>query len=289
MSRRVLSITIGLLGLACALAMMVGMGVMGSLLADARSANVMGPGVDVFVRTPLPLADDVIVLDVAARGGTRAGIVRIEVKGVSDHEGAVLAALQGGGASWGQVVRGGKRRGQETRTVRFPVPPWVMPGERLGLILYVDYVIARSSGAGRFENVHEREVLRLELTVHTPASRWWAQVAIVGRGLGLFALWFLVVWGVAALYDRRQGRIDDHGAELEGIGLLMGYGGGGFLGYWLFTRPMLAGLGVTSTVAPVLLTTAWLVLPLAWVWWRWRRRRPPPPDAELPRARVVAR
>ncbi len=57
MSRRALSITIGLLGLAGALAMMVGVGAVG-----AR-------GVEVLVRTPLPLEGDTIVLDLATRDG----------------------------------------------------------------------------------------------------------------------------------------------------------------------------------------------------------------------------
>ncbi|MBE7448389.1 MAG: hypothetical protein HS111_05750 [Kofleriaceae bacterium] len=281
MSRRALSITIGLLGLAGALAMMVGVGAVG-----AR-------GVEVLVRTPLPLEGDTIVLEVVAPPSAAGGLERIEVKGVGDRdrEGEVLASLRADGASHAARHDGARHaaRLQDARTVRFPVPTWIAPGERLGLTVYVDYLTAWANHAGRPEVVREREVRRLALTVHTPMSRRWAQVGIAGRGLGLFVLWFLVVWGVAALHARGRGRNDDHGAALDGLGLLAGYGGGGVLGHGLVTRPLLAGLGVTSTVAAVLLTTAWLVLPLAWVWWRWRRRRPPPPDAELPRARVVAR
>ena len=288
MSRKALSITVGIIGILSAFAMLLGMSVMGSLMADARSENLSGPGVDVFLRTPFPGDGDLIVLDVSARGGSRAGISRVHVKG--DVE--TLADVAGDGADWGPVVRSGKTRGEETATVRFHVPDRVRPGESMHLTIYVDYVVAMSSGSGTFENDARNDVVTLDVKVFTPAGRRWAQVGLAGRALGIFLMWFFVVWGVYGLYARTEGssaRVDSNTAELEGIGLLMGFMGGGFLGYWCFARLLMAGLGTQSTFWAIVLTGAWLVLPLVWVWRRWRRRKAQVEQLGLPRAKVVNR
>lgn len=289
MSRRALSVAVGLIGTACALLMLVGMSVMGSLMADARTENITGPGVDVFLRTPFPLEGETVVIDVSARGGSRAGVERIQVKSSAAPE-AMLAYVAGKGATWGMVVRSGKSRGESTETVRFRVPDVVSAGETMPLVLYVDYVVAMSTGDGRtFENESRSDLIHLDVQVYNASGRFWARVALVGKACGLFLVWFLVVWGVAVLYGRSQGRLDRSDSELEGIGLLMGFMGGGFLGYWFFARPVMAGYATQSTLWAVALTTAWLVLPLVWVWRRWRRRKAAVAAPGLPRARIVSR
>ncbi|MBZ0235328.1 MAG: hypothetical protein K8M05_23575, partial [Deltaproteobacteria bacterium] len=65
--------------------------------------------------------------------------------------------------------------------------------------------------------------------------------------------------------------------------------GGGFIGYWLFARTVMAGYGTQSTLWAVALTTAWLVLPLAWVWKRWRARKAATARPGLPKAQIVSR
>lgn len=279
---------IGAIGTLCALAMLLGMSVMGSIMADARTENITGPGVDVFLRTPFPVEGETVVIDVSARGGSRAGLERVQVK--SDTSDDLLAYITGKGADWGMVVRSGKTRGEETGTVRFAIPDHVSAGETMRLTLYVDYVVAMSTGDGRtFENDSRSDVLHLDVQVYTPSGRFWARVALGGKAFAIFLAWFLLVWGVAALYWRSQGKPDQSNAELEGIGLLMGFMGGGFVGYWFFARPVMAGYGTQSTLWAVLLTAAWLVLPLVWVWKRWKRRQAQLAPPTLPRAKVVAR
>jgi hypothetical protein len=281
-----LSITIGVIGTLCAFLMLIGMSVMGSLMADARTENITGPGVDVFLRTPFPVEGDTVVIDVSARGGKRAGLERVQVK----YADQMLAYVAGKGADWGMTVRGGKTRGEETGTIRFPVPDTASPGETMRLTLYVDYVVAMSTGDGyTFENDSRSDVISLDVPIHTPSSRTWARVALGGKAFAIFLAWFLLVWGIAALYWRSQGKPDHANAEFEGIGLLMGFMGGGFVGYWLFARPVMAGYGTQSTLWAVLLTVAWLALPLLWVWRRWKRRKAMSAPPTLPRARVVAR
>jgi hypothetical protein len=286
-TRRVLSITVGVVGTLCAIAMLFGMSVMGSLMADARTDSIIGPGVDVFLRTPFPLPGDTVVLDVSARGGSRAGIERIQVKS-TDVPDEMLAYVAGKGATWGMVISGDKTRGEETATVRFAVPDALSPGETMHLTLYVDYVYA-SSSASTFENVHKSDIVSLDVMIYTPSGRTWALVALAGKAFGLFVVWFLLIWGIAVLYERAEGTTSHKNAELEGIGMLMGFMGGGFIGYWLFARLVMAGYGTQSTVWAVALTTAWLVLPLVFVWKRHRRRKARSAPAGLPRAKVVTR
>ncbi|KAB2902824.1 MAG: hypothetical protein F9K40_07460 [Kofleriaceae bacterium] len=289
MTRRALSITVGVVGLACSLLMLVGMSVMGSIMADARTENITGPGVDVFLRTPFPLEGEAVVIDVAARGGSRAGIERIQVKG-SETAGDMLAYVAGKGVTWGSYVRSGKTRGEATETVRFRVPDAVSPGETMRLTLYVDYVVAMGTGDGRtFENDHRSDVLHLDVSVYTPAGRRWARVALGGKAFAVFLVWFLLVWGIVALYGRTADQPATANGELEGIGMIGGLLGGGFIGYWLFARTVMAGYGTQSTLWAVALTTAWLVLPLAWVWKRWRARKAATARPGLPKAQIVSR
>jgi hypothetical protein len=65
--------------------------------------------------------------------------------------------------------------------------------------------------------------------------------------------------------------------------------GGGFIGYWLFARLVMAGYGTQSTWWAVALTTAWLVLPLVFIWKRHRARKARMAASGLPRAKVVTR
>lgn len=270
MSRRALALIVGITGTLLAIAMYVGMSVMGSIVADARTANISGPGVDVFLRTPLPGEGSDIILDVEARGGNKAGIRRVVVR----SQDTVLAEAEGDGVTWGSTIRRGKGRGAETTTVHFSVPRQARAGERLSLDIDVEYVVAMSSGS-TFDNVDRSDTVRLDVDIYSERGRLAARLLLGARALAYFLAWFGLVWGVAVLYARAGERgpmPGNHDAELEGIGLVMGVMGGGFVGYWIFARTVLAALESQRTAWEVLLTALWLVLPLVWVWRRSKRR-----------------
>ena len=265
MSRKVLSFLVGGIGVLVAFATLFGLSVMGSLLADARTEHITGPGVDLFLRTPFPTPGSEVVLEVVARGGSRAGLSRALVTA----DGEKLAAVEGRGATWGSTISGNKSRGSAGETLRFPLPARLIAGDTLHLNAAVSYVVAMSSGAGTFRNEPRHDVVRVDVPVLSSSDRHLSQAKLGTRALGLLAVWFVLVWGVVFLFVTAKGEGD---GELEGIGLLMGLMGGGLLGYWFFTRPLAAAWELTSTVWEVLLTALWSVLPLAFVW-RWSKRR----------------
>lgn len=269
MSRKALGVLVGVVGTLVALGTLIGMSLMGSLLADARSERIIGPGVDVFLRTPFPSPRDEVVLEVAARGGERAGIEQVTVR----EESRVLAEAAGAGATWGSTIRSSKTRGSESKPVAFRVPEGHPAGTEMSLTVEVAYVVAMTGGGG-FTNESRRETVRMTIPVHSPAGRRLARLKPCGVALGIFAVWFLLVWGVAGLYARAEDRGGDTAdPEFEGIGLLMGLLGGGFLGYWFFARRLMAVWGTQATGWAVLLTSLWVGLPLIWVWRWWRHRR----------------
>ena len=285
MTRKRLSLLVGVVGFSCAGASLVLLLVMGSVFADARTANIAGPGVDIFVRTPFPGEGGTVVLDVEARGGSRAGVSHIEVR--RDNE--PLATAEGKGVTWGYSIRSGKSRGSDTEQVRFAIPADLHAGDALPLTIVVDYVVAMSSN-GRFSNDRKHDVVPLELRVYSSSGRLVAQLARVALALGCFGVWFMFVWGVVKLYtkagDDAVGRNASAAAEGEAIGLLMGFMGGSILGYWLFAWRIMNALELRSTLWAVLLMFVWCLAPLVFVW-KWNKRRKN--RANLPSARVVAR
>jgi hypothetical protein len=261
MSRRALSIIVGGLGVIIAFATLFGMQVMGSLLADARSEHVAGPGVDVFLRTPFPQPASELTIEVVARGGSKAGVQRLAVS----DESTVLGELRGRGVYWGSTIQD-KERGSDGEIVRFPLPSRLGAGDTLRLSIDVSYVCAMSSGS-TFENTWYSEQVPLDVRVYSAAESGRARVFLVGRALVFFALWIGLVFGVAFLFATSTGPAGD-----ESYGLLMGLMGGGLIGYWFFARPLMAALQTSDTVWAVLLTAVWVVLPL-WLVWRWNKRR----------------
>jgi hypothetical protein len=279
-SRKALSLLVGGVGFLCACASLVLMLVMGSVFADARTENITGPGVDVFLRTPFPTEGSTVVLDVDARGGKRAGLNQLLVRGAS-----VLATKQGKGVTWGASI-GGKGRGSETVQISFVVPETEKAGDTMHLAVDVDYVVAMSQPGG-FTNDPMHATVRLELEIYTSSGRVLALLARVLLGLGCFLVWFMIVWGVAKLYAKAgDDQVSQDASEMEGIGLVMGFLGGSILGYWLFAFRVMNALELRSTSWTVLLMTIWCVAPLLFVW-KWNKRRKN--RSSLPSARVVAR
>lgn len=270
MSRRLLAVVVGILGFAIAGVTFVGLMMAGSLFADARTAQMTGAGVDIFLRTPFPGETDPIVIDVEARGGSRAGIHTVRV---SRPEGVITEAT-GHGVSWGSTINEGKSRGSETVTVQFPMPESVVAGQTLRLDLAVSYVCAMSSN-GSFSNESHQDTVHLDVPVYSSSGRTVARLLALVIALGCWLIWFAIVWGVTALYARAEG----DASETEGIGLLMGILGGGVTGYWVFAWRIMKVLETQSTAIAALLTIAWLVGPLYWAY-RWKKRQPKRPRVE---------
>ena len=281
MTRRTLAVLVGIVGFLAAGASIALLLVMGSVFADARTENITGPGVDIFVRTPFPGEGGTVIFDVEARGGSRAGIGRIEIR----HDGRPIATHQGKGVTWGFSIRSGKERGSDTEQVKFVVPSEVHADESMALSIEVDYVVAMSKNRG-FTNDHHHGSIPLEMTVYSSSGRTIAQLARIGLALGCFLLWFMLVWGVAKLYAKAGDDISAESSEAEGIGLLMGYMGGSIIGYWLFAWRIMNALELASTLWAVLLMGVWCIAPLVFVW-KWSKRRKN--RSVLPAARVVAR
>ncbi len=283
MSRRALAIIVGVVGSIIAALTLLLMLVMGSVFADARTENIAGPGVDVFLRTPFPGEGGTVVVDVEARGGSKAGVGAVVVTA----DGSPLATATGNGVTWGYSIREGRDRGHDTVTVQLAVPPSYKADSTLPLVIDVDYVVAMSHGDS-FDNEPRHGTVKLDVTVYSPSGRTIAQVSRVLLALGCFLLWFMIVWGVAKLYAKADDGtpIDRKSTELEAIGLLMGFLGGSVLGYWLFAWRMMNALELRSNFWAFLLMVVWCVAPLAWVWRWWKRRRN---RTDLPSARVIAR
>ncbi len=270
MSRKAGSLLLAGLSVVLGLGLLAGWSLASSLMADARTEKLAGPGVDVFLRTPFVAPSENVVLEVIARGGSHAGMEYVTVWGA----GTVLAQAAGGGVTWGSVIRSGKGRGSESVHVSFEVPAGVPPHSELSLLLEVEYVCAMSSGAGEFAN--ERFSGRVPLKVaHIPAEDRLA----VGAGMMLPALIGLLVWcgifvGVARWVIRPEAdAVPGEDEETLGVGLLLGFMAGGFVGYWLFARSVMAIAGSQSSWAAFGLTSLWLALPIGLTWWLHRRAR----------------
>jgi hypothetical protein len=251
------------------------------VFADARTPNLAGPGVDVFVRTPFPRPGDRIQLDVEARGGDLAALTSIDVFDGTEP----LATFADTGPTWAGSIQRSRRRGSDVEAIRFPVPAHEQPGDTLHLELRVAYVVAMSSD-GVYRNVENTAVIPLELEIHSAASRKRAQLSRVGLALGCFGFWFFLVWGVTKLCAKVGGGDGRHDSALEAIGLLMGFVGGAVLGYWLFAWRIMNAVEERSALVALVLMIVWCAAPLAfaWRWWTQRKNRP-----GLPAARVIAR
>jgi hypothetical protein len=281
-SRKTLSIVVGVAGTICAGLTLLLLLVMGSVFADARSESMAGPGVDVFLRTPFPVEGGKVMLDVEARGGNRAGVEHISIIS-SNRE---LASRLGKGVTWGYSISSGHSRGSDTETVEFYVPSDLRAGEKLEMRIEVDYVVAMSHDSS-FSNDRKHAAVRLDVKVHDKSGRLVAQLARVALGLGCFAFWFFLVWGIAKLYVKAGDEDVDHKTqELEAIGLLMGMLGGSVLGYWLFAFRIQNALELRPTIYAVMLMIVWIAGPLGWVW-KWNKRHKQK-RSNLPAARVIA-
>lgn len=281
MSRRALSVIVGIFGFVVAGASLALLTIGGSLMADARTANITGPGVDVFVRTPFARIGEEVVIDVEARGGSRAGIDSVEVR----SDGQVIAHETGHGADWGYSITDGHDRGSETVTLH--VQPVRSADGRLPLDIRVEYVVAMSSGDGStFTNDVHTDTVSLDIPLYDATGRRVAQATSLAIAAGTFLLWFGLVWGIARLFHRASVR-DPHASakdgESMGISLVMGCVGGGIAGYWLFAFRVMNVLATQSSLIAVLLVGAWFVAP---VWWSVRWTRHQRAASKLPRAEL---
>jgi hypothetical protein len=280
-TRRGLSILVGITGTFVAALMLLLVLVMGSLFADARTENIAGPGVDVFVRTPFPTEGSTVVLEVEARGGSKAGVLGVVVS----NRGTPLTSVAGNGKTWGYTIQTSRSRGSDKVPVTFAVPADLHAGDAMPLELAVGYVVALGQN-GTFSNVERQATIKLDLDVYSPGGRLVAQLSRVLLAFGAFLVWFLIVWGIAKLYARATAdAVGRHNSELEGIGLLMGFVGGSILGYWLFAWRIMNALELSSRLWAVLFMLVWCAAPLAFVWRWWKRHKATP----LPTARVVTR
>lgn len=280
MTRRALSIVVGIFGFAAAIASLGLLLVGGSLMADARTANIAGPGVDVFVRTPYVRAGDELVLDIEARGGSRAGIESVDV--VSG--GVAIAHDTGHGANWGSTITDNHDRGSETSTVRLAVPDGVA---RLALEISVVYVVA-SSEASTFTNDTHSDTVQLDVPIYDGTGRTLARATSLAIAIASFLLWFGLVWFVAKLYWRAgerepRAKAGHKAGEMEGIALVMGVFGGGVAGYWLFAWRISNLVESQSMLLAAALVVWWLVAPLWWArrWTKQQTAKPTLPRAEL--------
>jgi hypothetical protein len=262
MTRKRLSLLVGIVGLLAAVLSIGLISVMGSVMADARE-NSIGPGIDIFLRTPFPTEGATVVLEVRARGGSRAGVNQIHIS----TGGVPLAQVQGKGVTWGDRISK-SFSGSDTEAVEFKLPSHIKAGATLPVEIDVDYVLAMSSGRS-FGNEKRQGSVHLDITIYTPWGRRWAQVARVALACGCFAVWFMLVWGITRLYAKAgNDYVDSDSAEWEGISLLMGFLGASILGYWLFACRITSALELLSTMWTVLLMAIWCVAPLVFVWAR---------------------
>jgi hypothetical protein len=283
-TRRGLSILVGITGTLVAGVMILLILVMGSVFSDARTPNIAGPGVDVFIRTPFPLEGTTVRLDVEARGGNRAAVNGVIVYERA-HVNQAIKTEVGRGVTWGYTIQDSRSRGSDTLPVTFEVPKQVHAGDTMSLELFVEYVVAMGEN-GRFSNLEKQATIKLDLDVYSSGSRIRAQIARVCLALGCFLIWFLIVWGVAKLYAKATtDAVGRHNSELEGIGLLMGFIGGSIVGYWLFAWRIMNALELSSKLWAALFMFVWCVAPLWFVWKWWKRQK----AAQLPTARVVTR
>jgi hypothetical protein len=182
----------------------------------------------------------------------------------------------GEGVSWGAtIITSAKSRGSETETVTvtFEVPASAKAGTKLPLAIRVASVVAMSSDGG-FENERHDDTVLLEVPIYSDSDRHLALLLQVGVAVSSFLIWFLIVWGIAALYARAAAREPfAGGSEAEAIGIAMGIVGGSVTGYWVFARRLMKVLDTRATFFEVVFTIAWVVIPLAFAYRR-RNRRP---------------
>jgi hypothetical protein len=269
MTRKQLAILVGIVGCLTAFLNLMLLNVMGSVVADARTENILGPGIDVFLRTPFPTEGATVMLDVEARGGSLAGVeqIRISIGGVP------LAQVQGKGVTWRGTISGGRTRGHDTETVEFKLPSHIKAGVTLPVEIDVDYVLAMRSGWS-YRNENRQGRVHLDITIYTPSGRRWSQVARIALAFGYFAVWFMLVWGIAKLYAKAANNsVDTDVAELEAIALIAGFMGCSIVGYWLFACRITDTLGLLSWMWTALLMAIWCLAPLAFVWAWWKRRK----------------
>ena len=198
-----------------------------SLFADARSAELRGAGISVWVLDRWPEPGKTARLDVEGHGGLAAGIDRVRVW----LHGRQLASAAGRGATWGSTIITNNKsgRGTESVDVAVPIPSDAAPGQPLQLTVEVDYVCAVSTGAGSsFENVSYHDELALALKPVGAGGMLLARARYALRPLVLLALWALAIFGVVWLFNRRDDIKQREALSVTVIGVMVC---GGVLGY----------------------------------------------------------
>lgn len=239
------------------------------MLADARTPNLTGQGVSVWLVDRWIAPGDTMRLEVEAHGGSAAGVERVAIW----RDGVIVARAEGGGRDWGSTLTS-RSRGAETVELALEIPRDATPGEPITLTVAVDSVAAMASGASSFTNERFHDEIALVVTPRVGAGAILARALSVLYALLALAIWSALVLGGAHLvqtYDRPGG--DPNTGQMLGsaaIGFLIG---GAVIGYWVFARPVAAALG-SPWGLDYALAGAWLAGP-PWLAWRWLRDRVP--------------
>ena len=225
-----------------------------SLLADARSGGITGPGVDVFVQTPAPGPGERIDIEIVGRGGGASGIRHATV---SDARGRVLAKSNGRGVWWGRMLRS-QTRGHDAVTASFVAPD---DATTLDLTITAAYVIARPSGSLTFSNESLQDTVSLRVRLLGAQERWiWSAVHWLVPLLW-WAGWFVVLRIGFALWERIGPEAD--GDDFSFLTPMSFLGLGGLVGYWTSVRPVMDALGLSGEWLSALFVLAWALLPWA--------------------------
>ncbi|MDP2309205.1 MAG: hypothetical protein Q8P18_24490 [Pseudomonadota bacterium] len=250
-----------LLGVIAGFAGLVLMYIGPTLAADARTPNLAGPGVDLFLRDPWPAPGATVRVEVQARGGSRAAVqqVRVQVEGVE------VAQAEGHGVTWGNVITSGKGRADDTVAIVVPIPEDAAADTPITMRFAVDYVSALSAGAGSFANERLHAEIVLPVVPRTAEGAVRARLRGALPCLALLAAWTLV----CRVAWRLVPRMDVGDQEMLGITCLMGFIGAGIVGYWWCAWPLARVLGGGEWP----LTAAYAMGPLVWLWWSDRARR----------------
>jgi hypothetical protein len=233
-----------------------------SLFADARSGELHGTGISVWVLDRWPEPGQTARLEVEGHGGYAVGIDRVRVW----LDGRELASAAGPSASWGSTIVRDNRSGRASENVKIavPIPSDAAPGRPLQLTVEVDYVCAVPTGAWEtFDNVPYHDELALALAPVGAGGVPLARARYALQPLGLLALWALAVFGLVWLYHRRDDAKHRESLGVAVAGFMMC---GGIVGYWEVARPLSAAMGSPTGAATVLIIA--FVTGVPWGSWK---------------------
>jgi hypothetical protein len=228
----------------------------------------------VWVYNPDVAPGDKLLLCVGVYGGLHAEIDSVEVR-----HGERALRLPGSHRTKSTIRL--HDRGADQLQLEWDVPADASPGETMTLRVQVTYTLAKPSGKGfTYTTKREQEAVEVPVTVlaHEEASRWHFWQA--GRALGLFAL--VLAFGFWAVHRSWNWgpylRAFGGGTKMAVIAWLLF---SGFVGYSLFTLPLVAATSVSTEAFQIVLTVCWVFVPCLLIggwfqvrrYWKARNRR----------------